>query len=57
MKKTHLLIDDAVLAAAMMAGPYKTHRDAIVAGLAALVQKAARAKTTARAQRRRNDSR
>jgi Arc/MetJ family transcription regulator len=57
MKKTHLLIDDAVLAAAMMTGPYKTHRDAVVAGLAALVQQAARAKTKARARRWRNDPR
>jgi Arc/MetJ family transcription regulator len=57
MKKTHLLIDDAVLAAAMMTGPYKTHCDAVVAGLAALVQQAARAKTKARARRWRNDPR
>ena len=57
MKKTHLMIDDAVLAAAMMAGPYKTHRDAVVAGLMALVRQAAGVKAKARAQRRRRDPR
>jgi antitoxin ParD1/3/4 len=57
MKKTHLAIDDAVLAAAMMAGPYKTHREAIVAGLRALVRQAAAEKAKVRAQRRRRDAR
>jgi Arc/MetJ family transcription regulator len=57
VKKTHLVIDDDVLAAAMVAGSYKTHREAVIAGLAALVKQAAREKAHARAQRRRRDAR
>jgi Arc/MetJ family transcription regulator len=52
-----LVIDDAVLAAAMVAGPYKTHREAVIAGLSALIKQAAREKANARTQRRRRDAR
>ena len=57
MKKTCLVIDDAVVAAAMMAGPYKTHRDAVIAGLTALVRQAVGSKLKPRAQIRRRDPR
>ena len=39
--RTNILIDDAVLDAAMRAGPYKTKKDAVEAGLKLLARQAA----------------
>lgn len=39
--RTNIVIDDAVLAAAMRAGPFKTKRDAVEAGLRLLARQAA----------------
>jgi Arc/MetJ family transcription regulator len=39
--RTNIVIDDAVLDAAMRAGPYKTKKDAVEAGLKLLARQAA----------------
>ena len=39
--RTNIVIDDAVLEAAMRAGPYKTKKDAVEAGLKLLARQAA----------------
>lgn len=39
--RTNVVIDDAVLDAAMRAGPYKTKKDAVEAGLKLLARQAA----------------
>ena len=39
--RTNIVIDDAVLDAAMRAGPYKTKKDAVEAGLRLLARQAA----------------
>jgi antitoxin ParD1/3/4 len=39
--RTNIVIDDAVLDAAMRAGPYKTKKDVVEAGLKLLARQAA----------------